>query len=109
MPVANEIEEIVALALVFVVHVIGGLMLVWALLDDEARAAWRRHWGRGDDGGTPPGQPPPAPTPGNALPLADAGPSRARLREPGRAADAYPRPPRRRQHEPQPVREPGRA
>ena len=34
MPVAAQAEELIALALVFVVHVIGGVALVWALLDD---------------------------------------------------------------------------
>ena len=41
MPV-GQAEEMVALALVFVVHVIGAIMLVWALLDAEQRAGWRR-------------------------------------------------------------------
>ena len=96
MPV-GQAEEIIALTLVFVVHVIGGVMLVWALLDGEQRSGWRRRWGRG-------GGDPPAPQPGGgggsraSLPLTDSGPSRVRLREPVRAADRYPRPARRPAH-----------
>jgi hypothetical protein len=106
---STELQEIVALALVFVVHVIGGLLLVWALLDDETRAGWRRRWGRGGEGPEPE---PPAPTPSPAaaprpaLPLADADPSRLRLRGPGRLADARPFPLRRPGHAPRPTRLP---
>lgn len=101
----------IALALVFVVHVIGGLMLVWALLDAEQRAGWRRRWGRGDDGPPRPRppRPPDARTPPDApppLPLAVTAPSGVRLREPARVADGYPRPARRPEHEPQPQRAP---
>jgi hypothetical protein len=105
---ATEIQEIVALTLVFVVHVIGGLLLVWALLDDEHRAGWRRRWGRGDDGPSPD---PPAPHPSpavapTALPLAGADPSRVRLRGPERLADAHEPRPRRPEHAPRPARIP---
>ena len=107
----TEIQEIMALTLVFVVHVIGGLLLVWALLDDETGAGWRRRRRGGGDGPQPP---PPAPRPspaiagraGSALPLAGADPSRVRLRGPGRLADAHPLAPRRPQHAPQPERAP---
>ena len=85
MPV-GQAEEIIALALVFAVHVVGGALLVWALLDDDQRSGWRRRWSRRqpDD--------PPAPQPVGrrlraSLPLADSAPSRVRLREPVRAAD----------------------
>src|SRR5918998_5171404 len=104
MPV-GQAEEIIALTLVFVVHVIGGVMLVWALLDDEQRSGWRRRWGGGGDD-------PPAPQPGGgggrraALPLPGASPSSVRLREPVRAADRYPRPARRPAHPAQPVPRP---
>ena len=112
MPPAQA-EEIIALGLVFVVHVIGGLMLVWALLDAEQRAGWRRRWrwGRGGDDG-PPRPPAPQPSGGRArvepppLPLPAATPSAVRLREPARVADGYPRPARRPEHEPQPQRAP---
>src|SRR5215218_8023515 len=112
MPV-GQAEELIALALVFVVHVVGGVMLVWALIDDEQRSGWRRRWfgGGGDD---PPAAPPPPDGGGGAarpprarLPLAGATPSRARLREPVRVAERYPRPGRRPAHPPAPApREP---
>jgi hypothetical protein len=110
---AGQVEEIIALALVFVVHVVGGLMLVWALLDGEQRSGWRRRWGwNGED--EDPSAPRPPPAGGGAarsrLPLAGAGPSRVRLREPTRVAERYPRPARRPAHpeQPQPVPEPER-
>jgi hypothetical protein len=103
---AGQAEEIIALALVFVVHVVGAVMLVWALLDGEQRSAWRRPPrppGGGDDK-----DPPPAPQPPSgggralrpSLPLRDSQPSRMRLREPVRVADAYRRPLRRPGHPP---------
>jgi hypothetical protein len=101
-------SEILALTLVFVVHVIGGLLLVWALLGDEARAGWRRRWRRG---GEDPHGPPDGPPPARAippLPLSESMPSRARLREPGRAGGAYPRPARRPAHPPAPAAVPER-
>ena len=99
-----------ALALVFFVHVVGLFALVWALLDAEQRAGWRRRWRRGDDDGPrDPGPQPPAPpgarTPPD-LPLPVTTPSGVRLREPTRVADGYPRPARRPAHEPQPQRAP---
>jgi hypothetical protein len=109
-----EAEEIIALALVFVVHVAGGVMLVWALIDTEQRAAWRRRWGWGGHGDDPPAEPPsgggggthaPAPSP---LPLPSGAPSRVRLREPVRAGDAYGRPGRRPAHPERPARVPER-
>ena len=108
MPV-GQAEEIIALALVFVVHVVGGVMLVWALLDAEQRSGWRRRWGRGGDA-DPPAAPPQdgggaARTP-PALPLPGAEPGRARLREPVRVADGYPRPSRRPAHRPEPTPQP---
>lgn len=117
MPV-GEAEEMFALGLVFLVHVIGGLMLVWALLDGPQRATWRRRWGGGGNGGPPPAPPPSrrgpssppgARTPADApppLPLALSSPGRVRLREPERVADGYPRPARRPAHEPRPQRAP---
>ena len=98
------------MVLVVVVHVIGALMLVWALVDPEQRAGWWRRWrGGGDD----PAPEPPAPEPagerpaGRPLPLPASDPSHVRLREPARVADGYPRPARRPAHpQPEPEREP---
>ena len=108
MPV-GQAEEITALALVFVVHVIGAVMLVWALLDAEQRSGWRRRWRRGGDDPVAPRPPGPsgtrAPTE-KPLPLPGAAPSHVRLREPVRVADGYPRPARRPEHAPQPQRAP---
>jgi hypothetical protein len=106
----GEAEEIIALALVFAVHVVGGLLLVWALLDASQRAGWRRRWGWGGD--EDPLPQPPADSAGGALPplpLRGATPARVRLREPLRAADAYPRPARRPAHPGQPEPRPARA
>jgi hypothetical protein len=102
---AGEAEEISALALVFVVPVVGGLLLVWALLDGEQRAGWRRRWGRGGGEDPPRPQPPsgPAGDPRAPLPLPRTAPSRVRLRGPVRAADTYPRPARRPAHPEQPA------
>jgi hypothetical protein len=117
---AVEAEEMVALALVFVVHVVGGGMLVWALLDADQRAGWRRNWPRPPWG--PPRPPededppaPPSPSSGaprraepahTSLPLPVTAASGVRMREPGQVADGYPRPARRPAHEPQPQRAP---
>jgi len=99
---AGQVEEILALTIVFTVHVVGGLLLVWGVLGDEGRGAWRRWWRRGGDDGDRPVPPQPSP-PGERLPwpLPDAQASRVRLREGGRrAADGYPSPARRHEHEP---------
>jgi hypothetical protein len=107
---ASEYQEIAALLLVFVVHVVGGLLLVWALLDDETRAGWRRRWGWGGGGEEPHPQPPDAPpspvVERPALPQLAADQSAVRLRGPGRLADAHPRGPRRPEHVPHPSRTP---
>ena len=110
---ATELQELIALTLVFVVHLVGGLLLVWALLDDEVRSGWRRRFGGGGGGGggeDPPSGPrptPPAPTVLRPeLPLADAVAAGVRLRGPGRLADAHAPLPRRPEHVPQPARTP---
>ena len=79
-------------------HVVGGLMLVWGMLEGDA---WRpRWWRRGDDPDDPPPAPRP-PSPGRSrLPLAEAVPSRVRLRDETPLRDAHPRPARRPAHEP---------
>jgi hypothetical protein len=102
-------QEILALALTFLVHVLGVAALIWHLLqNDEERPDWGG-WFR-DDGDDP--RPPDAPgagPPGGALPLPDAAPSTVRLREPGRLSDARPGPARRPAHPPErsPERSPG--
>jgi hypothetical protein len=105
----NEASEILALALIFAVHVAGGLMLVWGMLDAGSRPGWDPCRRRRDDDG--PGGDPPAPRPSPPplrapLPLPGADPSDVRLRGEERLRDAYPRPPRRPQREPLPEREP---
>jgi hypothetical protein len=107
---STALQEVLALTLVFVVHVIGGLLLVWALLDDETRAGWRRRWGRGgeDPQPTPPALQPSSrvtiPPPVLPLPASDA--SAVRLRGADRLADAHPLPLRRPGHAPRPTRLP---
>lgn len=91
-------KEVLALALTVLVHVIGMGALVWALLhDDENRPDWRGWWPGEDDD---PPAPPPTPRDRGGLPLPDAEPSAARLREPGRLSDVHGRPARRPQHAP---------
>jgi hypothetical protein len=103
---AGQLEEILALSIVFFVHVVGGIMLVWGILDDEGREPWRRRFRRGGGGGEPPQDPsPPTGDDRVAVPLGQASPSRVRLREDGRIAERYPPPARRPEH-PAPERVP---
>ena len=107
MPV-GQAEEILALSIVFAVHVIGGVMLVWGILGDDGREPWRRRWRRGGGGGARPPRGP-RPSPGGervTLPLDEASGSRVRLREDGRIAEGYRRPARRPEH-PAPAPAPG--
>jgi hypothetical protein len=91
-------KEVLALALTVLVHVIGMAALVWALLiDDDNRPDWRGWWPDDDD---EPSAPPPH-GPRDGVPLPDAEPSKVRMREPGRLADAHPRPARRPAHAPE--------
>jgi hypothetical protein len=89
--------EFVALALTFLVHVIGLTALVWALVSEDGidLSGWWPH-----DGPDDPPPPPSPPAPRGSVPLPDAGASDVRLREPGRLADGYPEPPRRPEHAP---------
>lgn len=108
MPV-NEAEEILALALIFVVHVAGGVMLLLGLLDAGTRPGWWPRPRRGDDGpDAPDDDPRPTPGPAARLPLPGAVPSRARLRDEVALRDAYPPAPRRSPREPAPERVPQR-
>jgi hypothetical protein len=105
----NEAEEILALGLIFVVHVAGGVMLLLGLLDADTRPGWwPRRRRRGDDGTGGPDDGPRRAPPHSArpLPLPGAVPSRARLRDEVPLRDAYPPPPRRSPREPTPERVP---
>jgi hypothetical protein len=82
--------ELLAILLIFVVHVAGAIVLIRPLLAGDE---WRDWWPRDDDGD---------PEPDGGPPLPEAGPARQRLREPGRIT--YPRPARR----PTPARQPER-
>ena len=113
MPV-NEASEILALTLIFVVHVVGGLMLVIGMLDPGTRPRWQpRNWWPRDDG---PDDDPPAPGPSappaaraqRPLPMPGAVASDVRLRDERRLRDARPRPPRRPDRAPRPERSPQR-
>jgi hypothetical protein len=101
--VFDQTEEIVALVLTFVVHVIGAGLLIWGMLDrEEGSSGWRGWWPRDDD--ERPDGPDRDPAPGGdrlPLPLPGAEPSPVRLREPGRAGERYPRPARRPEHAPE--------
>ena len=107
--------EVVAIVLTLVVHFLGAIVLVWAIIGDE-QIDWRGTlWPRDDDGGGggPGFEPPHGPGGGDGggmlpAPLPDATPSPIRLREPGRIGDVHPRPARRPAHAPvrTPVREP---
>jgi hypothetical protein len=107
--VAIEAQEILALTLIFIVHVAGGVMLVLGLLSGDTRPR-PRWWRRGDGPGDPP--PGPRPTPPSEdrppLPLPGSRPSDVRLRDETPLRDAHPRPPRRPSRSPQPARSPQR-
>jgi hypothetical protein len=96
--------EVLALLLLAGVHLVGAVLLVGVLLRNDD-IPWRSLWPHDDDGG---GRGPVAPTSPPDLPLTGATPAPARLREPGRLADAYGRRARRpvREPEPAPEREP---
>ncbi len=101
---------VLAILLTFVVHVLGGALLIWALAGSEILQIFSTK--PDEDGGTPPPPPPPEapPTgPRDGLPLPDAVPPRVRVRGPHRS----PRPsvPRRPEHAPgrTPARTPGRS
>jgi hypothetical protein len=106
----DSASEILALTLIFVVHVAGGLLLVWGMLDSDHGPRW---WRRGNGPDDPP-PPPPAPRPPappsarSPLPLPGAAPSRVRLRDDVLLRDSHPRPPRRPGREPGPERSPAR-
>jgi hypothetical protein len=99
--------EVAALVLTFLVHVMGAVILVWAMLDEERDwRFWRGWWP--DDGEDQPQPETPTPPGGDGLPLPDALPARVRLRSHDHLADAIPAPARRPEHVPEPEREPER-
>jgi hypothetical protein len=103
---AGVSKEVLAIGLTLLVHIVGLVALIWALvLDPEDRPDWRDWWPGGDD--DRPLDPSPAPRGGEA-PLTDAVASAVRLRERTRLSDGYPRPTRRPVHVPEhvPEREP---
>jgi hypothetical protein len=108
--VAIEAQEILALTLIFVVHVAGGVMLVWGMFGRDMGP--RPRWWRRDDGPGDPPPPGPRPTPPSQhrrpLPLPGSWPSDVRLRDHTPLRDAHPRPPRRPSRSPQPARSPQR-
>jgi hypothetical protein len=97
-------KEVIAIAITVLVHVLGLVVLIWALLlDEEERPDWRGWWPGGED--DRPLTPSPAPR-GGDLPLGTALPSAVRLREPARLGEGYARPGRRPAHAPGPERVP---
>src|SRR4051794_12635981 len=128
----SETMEIISLLLVFVVHLVGAVCLVWAMAGDDGFRGLKDWWPRDDrpEGavclvgaragaagsrglkdwcpratrpeGDGPDPEPVAPAGGLPLP-AGAEPSTVRLREPGRIADVKPRPARRPEHVPAPA------
>ncbi len=95
-----------SILLLFVVHVVAFVAL-FAVLGEEMIGFFRPDRRRDDDGGPPPPDEPVAPEPRGTggLPLPDAEQAPFRLREPGRLAERYARPARRREHVPAPQRE----
>ena len=92
-----------SLLVLFVVHVVAFVAL-FAVLGGEIVEFFRPK-GRPDGWGEEPPEDPVAPVPSGTggLPLPDAEQAPVRLREPGRIAERYPRPARRREHAPQRV------
>ena len=95
-------KELLAIGLALLVHIVGFVALIWALvLDPEDRPDWREWWPGSDDD-----RPlDPSPVRGGELPLTDALPSAVRLRERTSLGDGYPRPARRPVHAPERVPE----
>jgi hypothetical protein len=93
---------VAAILLTLIVHVIG-MVLLLALCGRDLLEVFRMNPYGDDGGGEPPsGDPVTTPPPsGGGLPLPDAEQAPVRLREPGRIGEKYPRPARRREHEPE--------
>lgn len=102
--------QLIAIGLTLLVHVLGAGLLVWAMIGPDDDVHGLRGWWPRDDHGSEPPRPPEPDLGPRGLPLPTAEPSPARLREPGRLADAHPAPARRPEHprRPVPEREPER-
>jgi hypothetical protein len=86
-----------------------GALLFWMFLrTDTSRDQRPSDEDEGGGGGNDRVRERPKSPPPGGLPLPDAQPSRARLRAPGRLADAHPGTPRRPAHPPLPDRDPHR-
>ena len=96
---------LLSILLLTVVHFVAFVAL-FAVLGDGIVDFFRPKK-RDDDWGSEPPDEPLAPVPGSTggLPLPDAQQAPVRLREPGRIAERYPRPARRREHPPVPAPE----
>lgn len=105
----DSTAEIIALALTFLVHVGGAVLLVWAMFDGSEQNGsgdWRGWWPKDDDKGPEDDRPD---EPGGELaplPLPESGPADRRLRDERHPGDRRPRPARRPEH--QPTRTPDR-
>ena len=90
-----------SILLLTIVHFVAFVAL-FAVLGDDMIDFFRPKR-RPDDWGQDPPDEPVAPEPGGTggLPLPDAAQAPVRLREPGRIAERYPRPARRREHVPE--------
>lgn len=96
----------IALVVLVLPHLIGGVFLGWWILPASAKRELRG-WFRDDGGGERPSDRPDAPLGGGGrsnVPLPDASPAAVRMREPGRLGDARPVPRRRPQHPVEPDR-----
>lgn len=102
--------ESVALLVLVLPHLIGGVFLAWWILPSSAKHELRG-WFRDEGGGEHRSPRPVPPSSGGGrsnVPLPDAAPAAVRMREPGRLGDGRPIPRRRPQHpvEPEPRRQP---
>ncbi len=98
--------ESVALLVLVLPHLIGGVFLAWWILPASAKHELRG-WFRDDEGGEHAPRRPDAPSGGGGrsnVPLPDAGPASVRMREPGRLGDGRSQPRRRPQHPVEPER-----
>ena len=106
---ATDHGVVLAMILLFVVHVVGMVVLIVHMGPGLKEMFSTSPYSDDDDWGEPPAGDPETPTPptGGGLPLPGAAPSPNRLREPGRIGERYPKPSRRPAHAP-PVRTPSR-